>query len=128
MATEIPSTPIDVLMTDPVMPAVPASSTGLLEKITSDLRPHFEQLIVKTQELWGKLHPYLLQFVTFLKTPLGIACTLLASTVICMKISQYSQDRLISLIFMIAGIVTSVLSGAHLLHAGLIPQSVLIQF
>ena len=92
--------------------------------------PYAASLAEKTEKVWGQSQPYLAAlwatFCEFMRSPLGCAVTLIVSTIVLMKLSQLTEDKLASVLFMTLGIVAAVASGAFLLQAGVIPQSIML--
>ena len=93
--------------------------------------PYVQDLAVKSQQLWGQSQPYIATFWTtfcqFLQSPLGTAMTLLITTIVLMKISQMTEDKIATVFFMTLGIAAAVASGAFLLQAGFLPAPMVAQ-
>jgi len=91
--------------------------------------PYIQDLAAKGQQAWGQSQPYLATFWTtfcqFLQSPLGTAVTLLVSTIVLMKLSQLTEDKIATVFFMTLGIAAAVASGAFLLQAGFLPTPML---
>ena len=96
--------------------------------ILSTASPYVQDLASKIVELaknsWIALQPVFVAFFEFLKSPIGTAAALLVATIVFMKISQTVEESTIRMAFFIIGISSAILTGAFLLHTGLLPASI----
>ncbi len=93
--------------------------------------PYIQNLAAKSQLLWTQSQPHIATFWTafsqFLQSPLGTAMALLTTTIVLMKLSQLTEDKIATMFFMTLGIAAAVASGAFLLQAGFLPTPLLAQ-
>lgn len=93
--------------------------------------PYIQNLALKTSELWSQSQPHIATFwttfVQFVRSPLGTAISLLVTTIVLMKLSQMTEDKIATLFFMTLGIIAAVASGAFLLQAGFLPPPAFAQ-
>lgn len=110
--------------------AEPAKS-GVIETIISGINsaakatwPYIQWIGEKVHELWLFTLPYLEMGVEFLKSPPGVVLSLLVCTIIVMKISQHVDNKYVGQVFLAAGIVCGILTGAVMQERQYLPQSV----
>jgi len=88
------------------------------------ITPYLQYIAAKCVSLWNASKPYFKEIVEFIKSPTGVCLILLSCTFALMKISQSTEDRILSTVLMITGIATAIMLGAYLLHTGIIPLHV----
>jgi hypothetical protein len=93
-------------------------SAELLEGMNSLLKSG----IIKSQDIWTNLKPYIRALAEFMKSNLGISFGLLAGGIVCFKMSQNVESRATSIALICIGLAATMAAGVYFMRTGIVPR------
>ena len=100
--------------------AIGASIQALGANTLQQLTPIAAFLADKIQNAWSLVQPYFGVVADFIRSNLGIATMLLGCTILCMTLSQKTDNLGFSIALQAAGVISAVAAGALLVGASVL--------